>query len=248
MSGAGFGCDDRSQSSEHAAAGIDSRNTGTASTTRSHDAASAISYRRIRPVFWAKLYPAGGHSLYCNDQFGSERGRGYNIEHVLPMSWVTRHLNCGSRKQCRQSSALFNRIEADLHNLYPARTAINDARSSYPFAIIAGERRRFGQCDFEVDHQRKVVEPADAVRGEIARAMLYMELTYAIPLFDRQRVLMVQWAQTDPVDPVENRRNRVIREIQGNGNPYIEGRPTGSHSTTEDRVSGFSSESGDAIR
>jgi len=163
------------------------------------------------------------------------------------MSWVTRHLDCGSRKQCRQSSALFNRIEADLHNLYPTRTAINDARSSYPFAIIDGEARRFGQCDFEVDHQRRVVEPADAVRGEIARAMLYMELTYAIPLFDRQRELLIQWAQDDPADQAENRRNRVIKALQGNGNPYLEGRPAGPYSAMTGKANGFGFDSDEAF-
>jgi len=182
----------------------------------------AITYRSIRPVFWSELYGQGGQTLYCKDSFEADRGRGFNVEHVLPMSWATRFLKCGSRKQCRRNSRLFNVIESDMHNLFPTRTALNDARRRYAFGVIAGETRPFQGCDFEVDHQRRVVEPADSVRGEIARAMLYMELTYGIPLFRDQREMLLSWAKDDPVDEQEMRRNRLIGEIQNRRNPYID--------------------------
>jgi deoxyribonuclease-1 len=90
--------------------------------------ASISDYQQARRVFWRELYAGGGETLYCETRFGSRKGKSLNVEHVLPMSWVARHLRCGERDECRRDSALFNRIEADLHNLWPALTKVNKAR------------------------------------------------------------------------------------------------------------------------
>ena len=72
---------------------------------------------------------------------------------VVPdgFSEVAAFLGCGTRDECRQNSERFNRMEADLHNLWPSRADINQARSNYRFAMIEGELREFGECDFERD-------------------------------------------------------------------------------------------------
>ena len=46
-------------------------------------------------------------------------------------------------------------MEADLHNLYPARADVNRARSNYIFGVIEGESREFDSCDFEYDKELK---------------------------------------------------------------------------------------------
>jgi len=180
-------------------------------------------YEDARSIFWKQLYNTGGETLYCGQAFGSGYNKGINVEHVFPMSWVTHTLNCGTRNQCRKNSDLFNRIEADLHNLYPARSDINKERSSIAFGMINGEKRHYGTCDFEVQHSRpRLVEPREPVRGEIARAMLYMADTYDLKLFDKQRAQMEKWHRQDPPDEAERRRNNKIEQIQGNRNPYID--------------------------
>jgi deoxyribonuclease-1 len=138
------------------------------------------------------------------------------------MSWVTRALNCGRRKACRETSPRFNRIEADLHNLYPARADVNDARGSFRFGEISGERRVFGDCDFEFDARQRAVEPRPASRGEIARAMFYMHRQYGLTLFRRQGEMLLRWHRQDPPGAEERRRNGRIEQIQGNRNPYID--------------------------
>jgi deoxyribonuclease-1 len=46
-------------------------------------------------------------------------------------------------------------MEADLHNLFPARAGTNGARSNFTFGEVANEPREFGlQCDFEIDTNR----------------------------------------------------------------------------------------------
>lgn len=184
--------------------------------------ARLVDYQHALPLVWRVLYRDGGETLYCARRFGTGKGRAINVEHVFPMSWVGRHLKCGRRQQCRDTNARFNLIEADLHNLWPARADVNKARSSHPFALIEGERRAFEGCDFEVDEGRRTVEPRPQVRGEIARTMFYMADEYALAIYPRQGSLLQAWHRDDPVSNEERRRNDLIERIQGNRNKYID--------------------------
>jgi len=138
------------------------------------------------------------------------------------MSWVTRALRCGDREACRRSSTRFNRIESDLHNIFPARIDVNKKRGSFPFGIVKGEARRFGSCDFELDYAGRRAEPRAAVRGDIARAMFYMHDRYGLAIYARQGRLLKQWNRDDPPSTEEKRRNAAIEMLQGNRNPFID--------------------------
>jgi deoxyribonuclease-1 len=173
------------------------------------------------PDFWRILYPGGGQGLYCGARFAA-RDRGYNIEHVYPMSWVGKALRCGDRESCRRRSPRFNEIESDMHNMYPARKDLNRERGSYPFREIPGERHVERGCDLEIDHRARVVEPRTAARGDIARAMLYMADRYDLTIYERQRQTLLDWHRADPPDNEERRRNALITESQGNANPWIQ--------------------------
>ena len=183
---------------------------------------TSSTYRDTRPLFWNKLYPQGGTTLYCGKRFSSRHGKQINIEHVFPMSWVTKSLHCGDRKKCRRTSRRFNRIEADMHNLYPALAKVNKSRSAMAYSIIKGEKHFYKECDFEVDFHKRKVEPSPSARGKIARAMLYMADTYNLKLFSSQKKLMLKWHRASLPGKAEKRRNRKIKEIQGKANPYIQ--------------------------
>lgn len=179
-------------------------------------------YFDVLPVFWGQIYQQGGETLYCGEAFGPDKGRSINVEHVYPMSWAMKGEGCEDRDQCRASSSRFNRIEADMHNLYPARKEINKRRGSFPFGMVQGERREFGPCDFEFDSRRRNVEPRPAVRGNIARAMFYMHETYDLKIFRRQAELLKRWNREDPPDQEEKRRNQAIAKLQGNRNRFVD--------------------------
>lgn len=179
-------------------------------------------YERARWLFWNELYVGGGKTLYCGEPFSAKHRRGLNIEHVFPMGWVTKELGCGQRKQCRGNSKRFNRIEADLHNLYPSRVDVNDARGSYRFGLLPGERRIFGECDFEFDERRRIVEPRPASRGEIARAMFYMKEAYGLTIFRKSGELLKQWHRQDMPSKHEKWRNDRIEQIQGTRNMFVD--------------------------
>jgi len=182
-------------------------------------------YSEAKDVFWSKVYPEG-HTIYCNKKFTRFWKDDINVEHVFPMAWVKKSLNCGTRKECRRNSRLFNKIEADMHNLYPSIEELNYQRQSYRFGEIAGEKRQFGkQCDFEINKKKRVAEPRKKVRGDLARSMLYMEHKYhsvGLKLFNKQARLMLQWHYEDKPSKEELRRNDVIEKYQGNRNPFID--------------------------
>ncbi len=188
---------------------------------RSGQAQDKPPYLDILPLFWSTLYPYGGNTLYCGREF-KRFDRAVNVEHVLPMAWVVRELGCGSRQQCRRTSPRFNHIEADMHNFYPALAVVNKLRGAMAFAVLPGERRYRPDCDFEVDLGKRRVEPRVPVRGEIARAMLYMEKIWGIPLYRKQRQLMLRWHRLDPADEAEKKRNRLIHRMQGRRNSFID--------------------------
>lgn len=179
-------------------------------------------YFKILPLFWSQLYGKGGKTLYCGKRFTAKTTRDLNVEHIFPMSWATKALGCRNRSQCRRSSERFNRIEADMHNLYPAIAKINQARSAMAYGMVLGEERRFGNCDFEVDELRRRVEPRRAVRGDIARAMFYMHQQYGLEIYPTQGRLLLQWHRQDPPDAEERRRNDLIDRLQGHRNRFID--------------------------
>ena len=182
----------------------------------------ASTYREIRPLFWSKLYPRGGTTLYCGKRFSSRHGKKINIEHVFPMSWVTKTLHCGDRKKCRRTSRRFNQIEADMHNMYPALAKVNKTRSAMAYDLVKGETYYYKGCDFEVDFHKRKVEPSPSARGKIARAMLYMADAYNLKLFSKQKKLLLKWHHANPPTREEKQRNRRIEEIQGKANRYIQ--------------------------
>ena len=179
-------------------------------------------YRAALSLMWGSLYEGGGRTLYCNEEFGRNKGRGINVEHVMPMSWAAYTLKCGPRDECRRTSRRFNYIEADLHNMWPSRVDVNKARRSYPFAIVKGEARPFPGCDIEIDERNRKVEPRAPVRGEIARSMFYMHDAYGISIRPSLGRTLKRWNQQDPVSDEERRRNDVIESLQGVRNPFID--------------------------
>ena len=84
------------------------------------------------------------------------------------------------------------------------------------------------------------MEPADAVKGDIARILFYMDIRYEggedepnlavtevlnnvadVPNIGKLSTLL-DWHLQDPVDDFEMSRNEVIYGIQGNRNPFID--------------------------
>ena len=175
--------------------------------------------------FWGKLYPAGGWSLYCGYKFAvsgkAAGGQVINIEHIYPTSRMAEHAGCQNRMQCRESkNPVFMRMEADLHNMYPAWQTVITHRYEFRYGLVSGEDWRFDDCDFE--WKSGIVEPRQIARGNIARAMLYMHSRYDIPVEKNALALFKVWNRIDAPSKQEKVRNDIIERLQGQRNPYID--------------------------
>jgi len=175
-------------------------------------------YQRVKKKLRTDLASCG-----YNPRKNAKRAGRVEWEHVVPAWQLGHQLQCwqqGGRKACRKN-AEFRRMEADLHNLVPSVGEVNGDRSNFNFAVLAGERRRYGRCDFEVDFKARRAEPPPAVRGDIARIYFYMQEQYGFRLSKQQRRLLESWHRADPVDRWERLRDKRIQRIQGNGNPWL---------------------------
>lgn len=154
-----------------------------------------------------------------------ERAKRIEWEHVVP-AWVFGHqLKCwqqGGRANCRDNNAQFRQMEADMHNLVPAIGELNGDRSNLPYNMVNGEPRAYGpKVNMEIDFKTRSAEPPDQVYGDIARISFYMRDRYQLALSSQQQQLFTAWNNLDPVDTWEQQRNELIRQAQGNDNPYV---------------------------
>ena len=169
----------------------------------------------------------------------NKRARRIEWEHVIPAQNFGRQFSCWyegdsqcikqngksykGRKCCTKVNQKYKYMQADLHNLVPAVGELNADRSNFRFSQIEGERRWYGKdVDFEVDFKRRVVEPRDEIKGNIARTYFYFEKTYGMKISQKDKKILEVWNRLDPVDKWESQRNKLIEKIQGNKNEFID--------------------------
>jgi hypothetical protein len=138
---------------------------------------------------------------------------GMNAEHSWPQSFFNQALP----------------MRADLHHIFPTFMKPNNSRGSEPFAMVS-------RPDYATNSGSKLgsegFEPANAAKGDIARAILYFVVRYydvnirdgvSYKDFWTSRVPMfLDWDRQDPPDAAEKRRNDFIAKFQGNRNPFVD--------------------------
>ena len=160
-----------------------------------------------------------------------ERGNRIEAEHIVPVWEFAHSMRCWTsapkgegRDNCENTDERFNRIEADLHNLYPAVGEVNKRRSSYAFVDKLTNRDNpegFGQCQMYFNKSNYLAEPTERARGIIARAYLYMYARYGLKMDSEHLRLYREWNQKYKPTDNECKRNYMIQKIQGNDNPFV---------------------------
>lgn len=166
-----------------------------------------------------------------------KRSKKIEWEHVVPahafgqsfFEWKSGDPQCinkngkafKGRKCTEKVNKQFRYMQADIYNLVPANGQINALRSNYSFAMIPGENRIFGNCDFEIENRK--AEPKPDIRGDIARIYFYMNEMYPNRgIISKKNIKLFQsWDKIDPVDEWERIRAKRIEALQGNTNPFI---------------------------
>jgi endonuclease I len=155
----------------------------------------------------------------------SDNGGGvdqWNREHV----WAKSHGDFGTT----------NGPGTDVHHLRPEDVTVNSDRGNLDFDNGGSAVNQCSDCWRDGDS----FEPRDAVKGDVARMILYMAIRYegddgrpnlepnesvangTAPYLGRLSVLKA-WSAGDPPDAFEKRRNQVIYDSwQHNRNPFID--------------------------
>jgi endonuclease I len=124
----------------------------------------------------------------------------------------------------------------DVHHLRPTDVSVNGVRGNLDFDNGGSPVHQCSACRVDGDS----FEPPDAVKGDVARMILYMAVRYEggdgfanlepndsvsngiSPYIGRLSVLKA-WSAGDPPSAFEKRRNQVIYDSwQGNRNPFID--------------------------
>lgn len=136
-----------------------------------------------------------------------------NAEHIWPQGYFNRALP----------------MVADLHHLAPTFVTPNGRRANFKFNLV-------GKPTYSTSAGSKLgsneFEPADAVKGNVARAMFYFVVRY----YDRNITqgmdyngfwkknvpMLLEWNRQDPPDANERRRNDLVEQFQSNRNPFVD--------------------------
>lgn len=177
------------------------------------------------------IYPEYGFSLGNN----SAPRQFMDWEHAVPVSefgknfaaWREGDPECShkgrpfkGRKCAELVSKEFQRMAGDMYNLFPAIAAVNQARGNRRYAELPDSGSSFGSCKAKIKGGK--FEPPDAAKGQIPRAVLYMDYEYDdFQLKPAQKKLFESWNGMFPVDEWECLRTRRIEKIQGNENPFV---------------------------
>ena len=217
---------------------IDSSDSGSALMTKLHNLMDTthtnyITYDSLFNHYKnSDAYPNG--NVKCFYSGTNAYNKSYNREHVWAQSL---------------SNSLFGTDHAgsDLHHVRPAKSEYNSMRSNAVFGPIFGAKTGANKIAYEKGGScygtRYVFEPADAIKGDVARIIMYVYVHYSTgaggnsqsyygPLYFSSIMgslnstecisLLRKWNAEDPVSQDEITRNNYAYSVQNNRNPFID--------------------------
>ena len=149
----------------------------------------------------------------------------HSIEHVIPQDFLSRYMS-------RKRTPRHVRYGASVNpfNLAPSERGLNAKRSNFPFDMDGDKVVRPKHIKLQpenflstgLDEDDEWVIPSQN-RGDIARSLLYMLLTYEIDeLYNRHVDTLVHWAKIDSPSAWEVSYNTWVQKRWGIRNPFID--------------------------
>ena len=159
-----------------------------------------------------------GRSQDKDQRVNDDNRNGWNREHLWPQSHGMRQTP----------------MKSDLHNLKPTDATVNSNRGSLDFDVGGSPEGEAPDTFLDMNS----FEPRDAIKGDVARALFYVDVRYEgtggepdLLLFDGATgqgtalgdlCTALDWHIADPVDQGEQNRNDLIARIQGNRNVFVD--------------------------
>jgi len=182
------------------------------------------------------IYSNSTNFVFGTNQCGNYQYEGdcYNREHSFPKSWFGGEIAP---------------MYTDLFHLYPSDGKVNGVRSNYPFGNVfvvtnaSNNSYSLLGTSTESGSSLTVFEPADELKGDMARTYFYMVTRYenlvaswksnlntemlggnSYPAFSNWAIsVLLEWSRLDPVSAKERVRNDAIyTNFQHNRNPFID--------------------------
>ena len=226
----------------------------TAALARDFAPAVVFPYDRARDSLFAAVYaepaPAGGDSLRClYSGVAVYLAPGLDptaAAYAASPRVSTEHLWPQNRGTTEGSPA-----HSDLHGLAPAQQSINASRSDVPFGEVpdAEAARWWGPTpgvltappplatrDLYSEKRNgssPLMEPREAVEGDVARALFYVWTVYGphggpraqpaidVAFWESMRPTLLGWHAQDPADAAERARSATVARWQGTENPFV---------------------------
>lgn len=168
--------------------------------------------KRIK-VEWEHLVPASKFQVFFPECIKRDKKGS-------PLRDKKGNLKTIGRSKCKKVSPEYNLMISDMYNLYPSVGSLNAHRSNLSFGEINGEKREWGNCNFEIKNRK--VEPRDEIKGLIARNYKYMEQAYGVKLIsNKNKKLFDVWDKMYPASEEECKRYKLIKKIQTSDNPVL---------------------------
>lgn len=162
----------------------------------------------------------------------AKTSNGSGLQSTNPDNWNREHVWAKSHGFPSSSAMAYS----DIHHLRPTDISVNSSRGNLDFdnsdaPLSESPENRVDGNSFE---------PRDAVKGDVARIVFYMDTRYAgldsvtpdLQVVDNltsggeaklgKLCTLLAWSESDPVDEFEQNRNNKIYEFQGNRNPFID--------------------------
>ena len=149
-----------------------------------------------------------------------EKNQLLTAEHIVPQSYIKSIDN-----------AIF-----DMHNIYLTNSQLNTHRSNYKYKdeleflkhkeniLISNNLLAYNSSINYKSNNMRIFIPKASSRGIIARSIAYMKIIYCD--FSIENIIdldiLVKWNYQYPPSKLEKQKNRLIYEIQGNYNEFIE--------------------------
>ncbi len=132
-----------------------------------------------------------------------------NTEHVIARSWYS-----------------INNYDNDYVNIIKSLETANSARGNLKFGRVRKtESNAIYFQDKVVGYKNsEFFMPTDEFKGDVARIMLYMYITYKDDGLNKNYInvgLMKTWSRQDPVDQRERTRNKTIQSQYGYSNKFV---------------------------
>lgn len=196
------------------------------------------------------LKTTDGNGSKINCFYSGASSSSFNKEHVWPQA----KSKDGSVQLYGTSYA-----GADINHVRAAISTNNSYRGSSMFAPVFGSTKTIsyttgGQVKFGSGNYYGVTEPADSMKGDVARIIMYVFTHYGTDFGGTVQSgvtgklyitgvigadsisgcfnILRKWSAEDPVSAVEIARNNLAFSIQGNRNPFID------HPSFADRIWG----------